>query len=61
MNATTATAAIAEASTPARIESAPRSGPTVRSSTTFSGICSAPERSSIASWFALWAVKLPWM
>lgn len=49
MNTITATAAIAEARMPAWIESAPVSGPTVRSSTTFRSIGSLPERSEIAS------------
>ena len=44
---------------PAWIESAPSSGPTVRSSITFSATGSLPERSAIASWLALSTVKLP--
>ena len=44
---------------PARIESAPSSGPTLRSSTTVSGAGSAPARSSTARSLADWALKLP--
>ena len=46
---------------PAAIESAPRSGPTVRSSMMLSGAGSAPARSKIASSFADSTVKLPEM
>ena len=46
---------------PARIESAPRSGPTVRSSRMVSGAGKAPARSSNARSFASTVVKLPEM
>jgi hypothetical protein len=45
--------------TPLRIESAPSSGVTVRSSTTAIFTGSAPERSEIASALALATLKLP--
>ena len=44
---------------PARILSAPSSGPTLRCSTTVSGAGRAPARSSTARSFAEDAVKLP--
>ena len=44
---------------PARIESAPSSGPTLRSSTTVSGAGSAPARSRTERSVAEAAVKLP--
>ena len=59
MNSTTRITATIDAVTPARIESAPRSGPTVDSSMTLRSIASAPERSAIASSFADSTVKLP--
>src|SRR3546814_6995198 len=49
MNTATATTATTDAMRPARIESAPRPGPTVRSSTTVSATGSLPERSAMAS------------
>ncbi len=51
----------AQAISPARIESAPRPGPTVRSSSTFSGAGSAPARSSSARSCASCTVKPPLM
>ena len=49
------------ASAPARIESAPSSGPTVRCSSGLSGAGSAPARSSSARSLAISTVKLPVM
>jgi hypothetical protein len=49
------------AMTPSRIESAPRSGPTVRSSMNFSSIGRRPERSEMASSLASSTVKPPAM
>jgi hypothetical protein len=46
-----------EAIAPASIESAPRSGPTLRSSTMLSGAGKAPARSRTDSSFASWTVK----
>ena len=48
-----------EAVTPARIESWPRPGPTVRSSTMVSFAGKAPARSSTARSLACWTVKRP--
>ena len=59
MKTTIATVATIEAMMPARIESAPRLGPTVRSSTMVSLAGSAPARSRIARSLALSTVKLP--
>ena len=50
---------MAMAMIPSRMESAPSSGPTVRSSTTVSSTGSLPERSEMASWSAVSTVKLP--
>ena len=47
------------AMTPARMESEPRLGPTVRSSTTVSLAGRAPERRTIARSVASWVVKRP--
>jgi len=59
MKPTTSTNPAASENAPARIASAPSSGPTLRSSTTVSGAGSAPARSSSARSVALAAVKLP--
>src|SRR3546814_5921605 len=59
MNPSTATVAITLARMPLRMESAPRSGPTVRSSTTVNATGSLPERSAMESSLALATVKLP--
>ena len=59
MKMMTSTKPTASAMAPARIASAPSSGPTLRSSTTVSGAGSAPARSSTARSVALAAVKLP--
>ena len=48
-----------EAILPAAIESAPRPGPTERSSTMVSFAGSEPARSRIARSLAVWTVKLP--
>jgi hypothetical protein len=61
MKPTTSTPATMLAMAPARIESAPSSAPTDRSSITLSGAGSAPERSRIESSLALSTVKLPLM
>ena len=61
MKSATSAVARTDAMVPARMESAPRSGPTVRSSMTFSSTGSLPDRSRIASWLALSVVKLPEM
>ena len=45
--------------TPASIESCPKSGPTVLSSTTDNGAGRAPDRSNKARSVAVWNVKLP--
>ena len=45
--------------TPLWIESLPRSGPTVRSSITFSFTGNLPDARLTARSFALWTVKLP--
>src|SRR5580698_2848400 len=59
MNTTTRMAPAMEACTPARIESAPRPGPTTRCSITVSFAGSAPARSRIARLLADSTVKLP--
>jgi len=59
MQAMTSTAPTSEASLPAAMESAPRLGPTVRSSTILRSAGSAPARSSTARSLADWTVKLP--
>src|SRR5207244_3877368 len=61
MNTTTKPAPTMLATAPAWIESAPRSGPTVRSSRIVIGAGSAPARSSRARSLADWTVKLPEM
>ena len=48
-----------EARTPRWIESAPRAGPTVRSSSIATGTASEPARSTTARSAASWAVKRP--
>ena len=55
----TARKPIMDALVPASTESAPRPGPTVRSSRIFKGAGSAPARSKIAKSFAVSTVKLP--
>ena len=59
MNAAIATVATIEAMMPARIESRPRLGPTVRSSTIVSFAGSEPARSRMARSLADSTVKLP--
>jgi hypothetical protein len=59
MNTSTPLNPMIEAMMPARIESEPRLGPTVRSSTTVSLAGSAPERSTIARSLASWVEKRP--
>ncbi len=59
MKTMTSTKPTASEMAPARIASAPSSGPTLRSSTTVSGAGRAPARSSTARSVALAAVKLP--
>ncbi len=59
MKITTKSDPIHAALMPAEMESAPRPGPTVRSSITVSGAGNAPARSRIARSFADCAVKLP--
>ena len=59
MKATTSTVATHDAFLPASIESWPRPGPTVRSSTMVSGAGSAPARSSTARLLACSTVNRP--
>ena len=59
MNVTTSSAATIPAVTPALMESAPRLGPTERSSATSSVAGNAPARSSTARSLADAGVKLP--
>src|SRR3546814_18428431 len=59
MDPSTATVARTLARMPLRMESAPRSGPTVRSSTTVNATGSLPERSAMERSLALATVKLP--
>ncbi len=59
MKPTTSRKPTPSAMAPARMLSAPSSGPTVRSSTTVSGAGRAPARSSTARSVAVCAVKLP--
>ncbi len=59
MKITTPMVAITPAVMPALIESAPRLGPTVRSSTTSSVAGSAPARSRTARSLAVSGVKVP--
>jgi len=61
MKASTATTPTMLATSPAAMESAPRPGPTVRSSRIFSGAGKAPARSSRASCLADSCVKEPRM
>ena len=61
MNSVTSVRPVIDAMTPARIESAPSDGPTVRSSRYVSDAGSAPERSVSARSLASCCVKLPAM
>ena len=61
MNSTSPTSATTDASLPAWIESAPSSGPMVRSSRKVISAGSAPARRSTASWVLSSTVKLPVM